>query len=78
MLVECTAFTRFRREIVFGLVRLSVVTVLGLIVFWVGGVILGLVMKVLLIVRILVAAVIIQKRCRGKSRTNGIFNTFEK
>ena len=75
MLVECTAFTRFRREIVFGLVRLSVVTV---IVFWVGGVILGLVMKVLLIVRILVAAVIIQKRCRGKSRTNGIFNTFEK
>ena len=78
MLVECTAFTRFRREIVFGLVRLSVVTVLGLIVFWVGGVILGLVMKVLLIVRILVAAVIIQKRCGGKSRTNGIFNTFEK
>ena len=39
-------------------------TVLGLIVFWVGGVILGLVMKVLLIVWILVAAVIIQTRCR--------------
>ena len=43
-----------------------VVTVLGLIVFWVGGVILGLVMKVLLIVWILVAAVI-QTRCREKS-----------
>ena len=39
-------------------------TVLGLIVFWVEGVILGLVMKVLLIVWILVAAVIIQMRCR--------------
>ena len=41
-------------------------TVLGLIVFWVDGVILGLVMKVLLIVWMIVAAVIIQTRCREK------------
>ena len=45
-----------------------VVTVLGLIVFWVGGVILGLVMKVLLIVWMLVATVIIQIRCREKNK----------
>ena len=49
-----------------------VVTVLGLIVFCVEGVI----MKVLLIVWMYVAAVIIQTR--GKVLwTNGIFNTFE-
>ena len=47
-----------------------VVAVLGLILFWVEGVILGLVMEVLLIVWMLVAAVIIRTRCRGKWRTN--------
>ena len=47
-----------------------VVTVLGLIIFLVERIILGLVMKVLLIVWMLVAAVIIQTRCREKGSMN--------
>ena len=49
------------------------VTVLGLIVFWAEGVILGLVMKVLLIVGILVAAVITDEVQVKKSYKQMVF-----